>query len=329
MASAFQRVTGEDISGTTPLWTSYFTDASRQAATYRQGRVFLAGDAAHIHLPIGAQGISAAVGDVVNLGWKFAAPIKGHAPEGLLDTYHAERHPVGARIVTNTLVQRTLYLGGPEAQPLRDLFAELVQIEEVRRHLVGLVSSTGHVRRWMRPGHTTTPWNGRCWAASGSGSATPRAPSGRSVTRRPASGPCTRSAWCPRPAAGTSWPAPRRGCGQPGHLRGTDGRAGAAPRRLRTRLGSATTVRARADPDTLPLLRRLFGGRLSTGEVQSDGRVAFAADGPSVQDLTGRLAGLGHRVEVLDPPEARESLARLGQSLTAITTGIRAIVTFL
>ncbi|WP_407842039.1 FAD-dependent monooxygenase (plasmid) [Streptomyces sp. DSM 116496] len=140
VASAFQRVTGEDISGATPLWTSYFTDASRQAATYRQGRVFLAGDAAHIHLPIGAQGISAAVGDVVNLGWKLAATIKGHAPEGLLDTYHAERHPVGARIVTNTLVQRTLYLGGPEAQPLRDLFAELVQIEEVRRHLVGLVT---------------------------------------------------------------------------------------------------------------------------------------------------------------------------------------------
>ncbi|MEU8590489.1 FAD-dependent monooxygenase [Streptomyces sp. NPDC048664] len=140
VASAFQRVTGEDISGATPLWTSYFTDASRQAASYRAGRVFLAGDAAHIHLPIGAQGISAGVGDVVNLGWKLAAALRGHAPEGLLDTYHAERHPVGARIVFNTLVQRTLYLGGPEAQPLRDLFAELVQIEEVRLHLVGLVT---------------------------------------------------------------------------------------------------------------------------------------------------------------------------------------------
>ncbi|MET9519995.1 YafY family protein [Streptomyces sp. NPDC002994] len=81
---------------------------------------------------------------------------------------------------------------------------------------------------------------------------------------------------------------------------------------------SATTVRARADLDAVPLLRRLFGGRLRTGEIQSDGRVEFAADGPSVQDLVARLAGLGHRVEVLDPPEARESLARLGHSLAAV-----------
>ncbi|MBD0707895.1 MULTISPECIES: FAD-dependent monooxygenase [unclassified Streptomyces] len=140
VAAAFQRVTGEDIGGATPLWTSCFTDASRQADAYRKGRVFLAGDAAHIHLPIGAQGISAAVGDVVNLGWKLAAEIKGHAPDGLLDTYHTERQPVGARVIQNTLVQRTLYLGGPEAQPLRDLFGELVRIEQVRRHLVGLVT---------------------------------------------------------------------------------------------------------------------------------------------------------------------------------------------
>ncbi|WP_333755318.1 FAD-dependent monooxygenase [Streptomyces sp. IBSBF 3352] len=140
VAAAFQRVTGEDITGHRPLWTSYFTDASRQAAEYREGRVFLAGDAAHIHLPIGAQGISAGVGDVVNLGWKLAAALKGHAPEGLLDTYHSERHPVGGRIVANTLVQRSLYLGGPEMQPLRELFGELVGIEAVRRHLVGLVT---------------------------------------------------------------------------------------------------------------------------------------------------------------------------------------------
>ncbi|MEV0741818.1 FAD-dependent monooxygenase [Streptomyces sp. NPDC050549] len=140
VAASFQRVTGEDISAATPLWTSYFTDASRQAAEYRRGRVFLAGDAAHIHMPIGAQGISAGVGDVINLGWKLAAQLKGHAPEGLLDTYHTERHPVGARVITNTLAQRTLYLGGPEAQPLRDLFAELVRIEAVRHHLVGLVT---------------------------------------------------------------------------------------------------------------------------------------------------------------------------------------------
>ncbi|MFE9762921.1 FAD-dependent monooxygenase [Streptomyces sp. NPDC005808] len=140
VAASFERVTGEDISGANVIWTSYFTDASRQAAQYRKGRVFLAGDAAHIHLPIGAQGISAGVGDVVNLGWKLAAAVKGHAPEGLLDTYHAERHPVGARVVANTLVQRSLYLGGPEMQPLRDIFTELTRIEDVGRHLVGVVT---------------------------------------------------------------------------------------------------------------------------------------------------------------------------------------------
>ena len=140
VADALQRVTGEDVHAATPVWTSYFTDASRQASAYRTGRVFLAGDAAHIHLPIGAQGISAGLGDAVNLGWKLAADVKGHAPEGLLDTYHTERHPVAARIVTNTLVQRTLYLGGDEVQPLRDLFAELVAIEDVQRHLVGMVT---------------------------------------------------------------------------------------------------------------------------------------------------------------------------------------------
>ncbi|MDJ0466270.1 FAD-dependent monooxygenase [Streptomyces sp. H27-C3] len=140
VAASFQRVTGEDISAATPLWTSYFTDSSRQAAEYRKGRVFLAGDAAHIHMPIGAQGISAGVGDAVNLGWKLAAVLRGRGSEDLLDTYHGERHPVGARVVWNTLVQRTLYLGGPEAQPLRDLFGELIQLEEVQKHLVGVVT---------------------------------------------------------------------------------------------------------------------------------------------------------------------------------------------
>lgn len=140
VADAFERVTGERIHGGTPLWSSFFTDASRQAGEYRRGRIFLAGDAAHIHLPIGAQGISAGLGDVVNLGWKLAAEIHGHAPPGLLDTYHRERHPVGARIVANTLVQRSLYLGGDDMQPLRDVFAELVGHEQVQRHLVGMVT---------------------------------------------------------------------------------------------------------------------------------------------------------------------------------------------
>ncbi|MFE1291391.1 FAD-dependent monooxygenase [Streptomyces sp. NPDC058751] len=140
VADAFQRVTGEDIHAGRPIWTSYFTDASRQAETYRKDRVFLAGDAAHIHLPIGAQGISAGVGDVVNLGWKLAATLNGHAPKGLLDTYHAERHPVGAGIVANTLVQRSLYLGGPEMQALREVFGDLIRLDQVQRRLVGAVT---------------------------------------------------------------------------------------------------------------------------------------------------------------------------------------------
>jgi bifunctional hydroxylase/dehydrase len=140
VADAFARVTGEDIHHATPLWTSFFTDSSRQAAEYRRGRVFLAGDAAHTHLPIGAQGISAGVGDAVNLGWKLAAVLHRQAGDELLDTYHTERHPVAARIVANTLVQRSLYLGGAEMQPLRDVFGELVEHEQVRRHLIGMVT---------------------------------------------------------------------------------------------------------------------------------------------------------------------------------------------
>ncbi|GAA0341153.1 FAD-dependent monooxygenase [Actinoallomurus spadix] len=140
IAAAWNRLTGEDIGGATPLWTSWTTDASRQAAEYRRGRVFLLGDAAHIHLPIGAQGMSAGVGDAVNLGWKLGAAINGHAPADLLDTYHTERHPVGARILANTLAQRILYLGGDEMDPMRAVMTELLAYEDVQRLLVGMVT---------------------------------------------------------------------------------------------------------------------------------------------------------------------------------------------
>jgi bifunctional hydroxylase/dehydrase len=140
VAAAWNRLTGEDISDGKPLWTSWTTDSSRQAAQYRQGRVFLLGDAAHIHLPIGAQGMSAGIGDAVNLGWKLGAEINGYAPADLLDTYHTERHPVAARILTNTLAQRTLYLGGDEMDPMRAVMAELLAYEEVQKLLVGMVT---------------------------------------------------------------------------------------------------------------------------------------------------------------------------------------------
>ncbi len=140
VVAAWHRLTGEDISGGKPLWTSYTTDSSRQAAQYRQGRVFLLGDAAHIHLPIGAQGMSAGIGDALNLGWKLGAEINGHAPADLLDTYHRERHPVAARILANTLAQRILYLSGDELDPMRAVLTELLAHEEVRRLLAGMVT---------------------------------------------------------------------------------------------------------------------------------------------------------------------------------------------
>jgi bifunctional hydroxylase/dehydrase len=140
VADAFERLTGEDIHDAEPLWVSWFTDSSKQAADYRKGRIFLAGDAAHVHLPIGAQGMSGGIGDAVNLGWKLAAAIQGRAAPGLLDSYHAERQPVGARVITNTLAQRILYLSGEEIEPLRDLFTELLTYPAVQRHLAGMVT---------------------------------------------------------------------------------------------------------------------------------------------------------------------------------------------
>jgi bifunctional hydroxylase/dehydrase len=140
VADAWQRLTGEDIHGGSADWVSSFTDATRQATEYRRGRVLLAGDAAHIHLPAGGQGLSAGVQDAANLGWKLAATVQGWAPDGLLDTYHSERHPVGARLLMNTQAQGLVFLGGPEADPLRALFAELLAYDEVKRHLAGMVS---------------------------------------------------------------------------------------------------------------------------------------------------------------------------------------------
>jgi len=151
VAATWKRLTGEDIGGAKPLWTSYVTDVSRQAAEYRRGRVLLLGDAAHIHLPIGAQGMSAGVGDAVNLGWKLAAAIRGYAPPGLLDTYHAERHPVAARILANTLAQSILYLGGDEMDPMREVLGELLAHTEVQRHLAGMVTGLG-IRYDVGPG---------------------------------------------------------------------------------------------------------------------------------------------------------------------------------
>ena len=140
VADAWQRITGEDIHGGSADWVGSFTDATRQVTEYQRGRVLLAGEAAHIHLPAGGQGLSTGVQDAANLGWKLAAVVAGWAPPGLLDTYHSERHPAGARLLMNTQAQGMLYVGGPEMDPLRELMTELIEYDEVKRHLAGMVS---------------------------------------------------------------------------------------------------------------------------------------------------------------------------------------------
>ena len=113
---------------------------TRQAVSYRAGRVLLAGDAAHVHPPQGGQGLNVGVQDAVNLGWKLAQVINKTSPESLLDTYHAERHPVGARVLQSTMAM--VALGGPDDrhQALRDTMTELLRMDEPRRHIAGMLS---------------------------------------------------------------------------------------------------------------------------------------------------------------------------------------------
>ncbi len=140
VSAAWKRLTGEDISHGEPVWLSAFGDPARLVTEYRRGRVLLAGDAAHVHLPAGGQGMNTSIQDSVNLGWKLAAVIRGTAPERLLDTYHEERHEVGRRLLSNTQAQGLLFLGGPEVHPLRDVLRELIGYDVVARHLAAMVS---------------------------------------------------------------------------------------------------------------------------------------------------------------------------------------------
>lgn len=120
-------VYGSDFGLRRASWISRFTDAARQAASYRQGRVLLAGDAAHVHPPHGGQELNTGVQDAVNLGWKLAQVVRGTSSTALLDSYHAERHPVGARVLHNTLAQVALGRGDDRHQALRDTMAELLR----------------------------------------------------------------------------------------------------------------------------------------------------------------------------------------------------------
>ncbi|MFI6798776.1 rifampin monooxygenase [Streptosporangium canum] len=143
---------GTDFGAHSPRWLSRFGDATRQAERYRVGRVLLAGDAAHIHPPTGGQGLNLGVQDAFNLGWKLAAAVNGWAPEGLLDSYHAERHPVGARVLDNTRAQITLLGTDPGATALRELFGKLMDFEEVNRYVTGIITAVG-VRYDFGEGH--------------------------------------------------------------------------------------------------------------------------------------------------------------------------------
>ncbi len=140
LSQAMIAVYGTDYGVHSPTWLSRFTDATRQAASYRQGRVLVAGDAAHVHPPDGGQGLQIGVQDAVNLGWKLAQVVRGTSPESLLDSYHAERHPVAARVLRNTMVSVTLRREDARTSALRDTLAELVVMDEPRRHVAGMIS---------------------------------------------------------------------------------------------------------------------------------------------------------------------------------------------
>ncbi len=141
LSAALIDVFGTDFGAHSPTWVSRFTDATRQAATYRAGRVLLAGDSAHIHYPAGGQGLSLGVQDAVNLGWKLALVVGGAAPDTLLDTYHAERHPVGARALEHTIVQAALQRRDARMAPLVDLVSAFGEMDEPRRKVVGTISA--------------------------------------------------------------------------------------------------------------------------------------------------------------------------------------------
>ncbi len=121
-------------------WASRFTDNTRQAASYRNGRILLAGDAAHVHPPLGGQGLNTGVQDAVNLGWKLAQVVKTTSPQSLLDSYHDERHPVGALVLQNTMAQVALTSPGDRHEALRNTMTELLSMDEPRKRFAGMMS---------------------------------------------------------------------------------------------------------------------------------------------------------------------------------------------
>ena len=152
VSEALIGVYGTDYGIHSPIWISRFTDVTRQAATYRERRVLLAGDAAHVHPPVGGQGLNIGVQDAVNLGWKLAQVVKRTSPESLLDTYHAERHPVAARVLRNTMAQMAIRRTDDRTRALGDIVSELFSLDEPRRRLAAEMSGLG-LHYDLGPGH--------------------------------------------------------------------------------------------------------------------------------------------------------------------------------
>jgi 3-(3-hydroxy-phenyl)propionate hydroxylase len=143
VSAALVAVYGTDYGIHSPTWISRFTDMTRQAAAYRDRRVLLAGDAAHVHPPVGGQGLNTGVQDAVNLGWKLAQVVKRTSPESLLNTYHAERFPVAARVLRNTMAQVALRRTDDRTKALGDTMSELLGMDEPRRRLAADMSGLG------------------------------------------------------------------------------------------------------------------------------------------------------------------------------------------
>jgi len=143
LSRALIAVWGTDYGVHSPTWLSRFTDMTRQAASYRNGRVLLAGDAAHVHYPVGGQGLNIGVQDAVNLGWKLALVVKGTSSEVLLDTYHAERHPVAARVLRTTMAQTPLTRSDDRIDALRGTVCELLSMDEPRKRFAAMISGLG------------------------------------------------------------------------------------------------------------------------------------------------------------------------------------------
>jgi 3-(3-hydroxy-phenyl)propionate hydroxylase len=140
LSEALVAVYGTDFGIHSTTWISRFTDMARQAASFRKGRVLLAGDAAHVHYPAGGQGLNTGVQDAVNLGWKLAQVVKKTSTESLLDTYHTERHPVAAILLRNTMAQVALLRTDDRTNALRDFISELLSMDEPRKRFAAMMS---------------------------------------------------------------------------------------------------------------------------------------------------------------------------------------------